>query len=157
MKRMMKSGLALFFTVFVAPALAHHAAEGIVSDDVWNMIDENLEAVESPHLDIDFQDIMGSMRVGSDPDSGSTLLITSIEGDADTIADYAAEMEYVLENPTDDSNIPSGVTSNGNFGSLFWGTMEVEDGVWALFLIEPIGTQNMAETGDANQNQSGKR
>ena len=153
MKRMIKFGLALFFIVFVAPAWAHHAAEGIVSDEVWNMIDEQLEAVESPHLDIDFEDIMGSMRVGSDPDSGSMLLITSVEGTEEEILAYEEILISALEDLPEDSKIPSGVDSSGNFGSLFWGTMVLEDGVtWVLYLIEPIGASNAAESGDTNQN-----
>jgi hypothetical protein len=152
MKRKMKFGLALFFTVFVAPVWAHHAAEGIISYDVWNMIDENLEATESPHLDIDFEDIMGSMRISSDPDSNSMLLITSIEGTETEILDYADELVNVLADPDENSNVPSGADSNGNFGSLSWGTMELDDGTWVLFLIEPIGAENAAENGDSNQN-----
>jgi hypothetical protein len=33
---------------------SHHAAEGIVSDDIWLMVDGLLEAVDSPHLELDF-------------------------------------------------------------------------------------------------------
>jgi hypothetical protein len=40
------------------PASAHHMAEGIVSDDVWEMINDLLEAADSPHLDMDLSSIV---------------------------------------------------------------------------------------------------
>lgn len=35
-------------------AFAHHPAETIIDPDTWEMIDENMEEAESPHLDLDF-------------------------------------------------------------------------------------------------------
>lgn len=40
--------------LFNVQAQAHHAAEGIISDDLWQMIDDRLEDADSPHLDLDF-------------------------------------------------------------------------------------------------------
>ena len=40
--------------LYSANSSAHHMAEGIVSDDIWQMVDDLLEAVDSPHLDLDF-------------------------------------------------------------------------------------------------------
>lgn len=40
-------------------AFAHHPAEAIIDADTWAMIDQNLEDADSPHLDLDFDD-MGS-------------------------------------------------------------------------------------------------
>ena len=154
MKRMIKFGLALFFTVFVAPVWAHHAAEGIISDDVWAMIDEQLTLADSPHLDIDFEDIMGSMRVGSDPDSGSNVLITYMDvvpEDAETLLDVMEDVMAILENPGD-VNVPSGVSSDGNTGALMWDMVELDDGNFQLVIIEPIGNTTYAESGDTNQN-----
>jgi hypothetical protein len=55
--------IAMLIPFFVAtPASAHHMAEGIVSDDIYAMIDENLEG--SPHLDLDLTTI-GSMTIVS--------------------------------------------------------------------------------------------
>ena len=45
-----------------APVSAHHMAEGVVADDIYAMIDENLEG--SPHLDLDLTTI-GSMTIVS--------------------------------------------------------------------------------------------
>lgn len=54
----MKNFLAALFLLtafsFSANSYAHHAAEGIISDDLWQMIDDMLEAADSPHLDLDF-------------------------------------------------------------------------------------------------------
>jgi hypothetical protein len=36
-----------------APVLAHHAAEGIVSDEIWQSIDDNLSTSPSPHQDME--------------------------------------------------------------------------------------------------------
>ena len=41
------------FLGFAVPAAAHDMAEGIVSDEIWTMINDLLEAVDSPHLDLD--------------------------------------------------------------------------------------------------------
>ncbi|MFA5240959.1 MAG: hypothetical protein WC029_00770 [Sulfuricella sp.] len=49
--------LASLLTSF--SAFAHHPAEDIVDADTWEMIDQNLVDVDSPHLDLDFTD-MGS-------------------------------------------------------------------------------------------------
>ena len=154
MKRMIKFGLALFFTVFVAPVWAHHAAEGIISDDVWAMIDEQLTLADSPHLDIDFEDIMGSMRVGSDPESGSDFLITYMDvvpEDAETLMDVMEDVMEILENPGE-VNVPSGVSSDGNTGSLMWDMVELDDGNFQLIIIEPICNTAFTESGDTNQN-----
>lgn len=40
-------------------AFAHHPAEAIIDADTWAMIDQNLEDADSPHLDMDMDD-MGS-------------------------------------------------------------------------------------------------
>ncbi len=35
-------------------AFAHHPAEAIIDAETWEMIDQNLEDADSPHLDLDF-------------------------------------------------------------------------------------------------------
>lgn len=39
-------------------AYAHHPAQDIIDEATWLMIDENLAAADSPHLDLDFTDRM---------------------------------------------------------------------------------------------------
>ena len=50
------AALATLIPFFVAaPVSAHHMADGIVADDIYEMIDENL--VDSPHLALDLTTI----------------------------------------------------------------------------------------------------
>ena len=42
-----------------APVLAHHAAEGIIDEEVYAMIDEMV--ADTPHADADFSDMGGDM------------------------------------------------------------------------------------------------
>lgn len=48
-------------------AFAHHPAEAIIDADTWAMIDQNLQDADSPHLDLDFDDM------GSASDTGTGL------------------------------------------------------------------------------------
>ncbi|MEA3244015.1 MAG: hypothetical protein U9Q19_11355 [Pseudomonadota bacterium] len=54
MKIILATLLLLTAVAVAGQASAHHAAEGIVSDDIWQMIDDLLVAADSPHLDLDF-------------------------------------------------------------------------------------------------------
>lgn len=54
MKKFATTIMMLTAMIFTAQASAHHAAEGIISDELWQMIDDQLEAADSPHLDMDF-------------------------------------------------------------------------------------------------------
>jgi hypothetical protein len=148
---MMKFGLALFFIVFVAPLWAHHAAEGIVSDEIWAMIDDNLVAVDSPHLDLDFLDIMGSMSIGQDPDTGSTLLISYAEIDPADIGIYEDLIAELMEDPDLGFQIPSGSTSNGTAWSLMLDIVELPTGETVILLVEPVGATTQSEQGSPNQ------
>jgi len=63
--------LTLTSTIFIAMAatsvFAHHPAESMLSTETYEMITENLEAVDSPHLTMDLYN-MGSaagMEAGS--------------------------------------------------------------------------------------------
>lgn len=46
-------------------AFAHHPAEAIIDADTWAMIDQNLQDADSPHLDLDFDDMGSSAATGS--------------------------------------------------------------------------------------------
>ena len=67
--------MTLTSAVFVAMAAtsvwAHHPAELMVSEDTYNMIEENLDG--SPHLDMDYDDIMG-MGAAEGIDAGSSAM-----------------------------------------------------------------------------------
>lgn len=82
MKRMLLL-LAFVLSLFVAaPVAAHHAASGIVSDDIWNMVDDLL--ADSPHLDLDLDSIMTDSMVISTMTVPTELVTEILMG----IADY---------------------------------------------------------------------
>jgi len=66
----------LLGSLFAGSTWSHHAAEGIVADEILQMINDNLVSVDSPHLNIDFTDIMGSMSV-YDAGEGDLYLTSS--------------------------------------------------------------------------------
>ena len=101
----MKKPLALIAALipfFVAsPVSAHHMAEGIVADDIYEMIDENLEG--TPHLDLDFTTI-GSMAVVSVtvPEEDVSLVLDAV---ADARVGQGTQIESSIDveiSPTDE-------------------------------------------------------
>ena len=58
-KNSLMYGLILFVTLAFSPTTwSHHAAEGIVSDEIWDMVDSLLIDADSPHMELDL-DTMG--------------------------------------------------------------------------------------------------
>jgi len=148
MKRFLISGLMFLGIMFAAPVWAHHAAEGIVSDDIWQMIDGLLEAANSPHLNIDFDAIMDSMAVGTAPGgsdncngdedcSGRMFLVTSIEVPTVYVDEYMEYIEPVVEVW---NRVPSGKTSSGTALVFDIEIVDLGDGWTEISLVEPIGT-----------------
>jgi hypothetical protein len=148
MKRFLIPGLMLLGVLFAAPAWSHHAAEGIVSDDIWQMIDDLLEAADSPHLNIDFDAIMDSMAVGTAPGgsdncsgdadcSGRMFLLTSIDVPTEYVEEYMEYIEPVLEVW---NRVPSGKTSSGTALIFELEIVDLGDGWTEISLLEPIGT-----------------
>ena len=138
MKSTVMISALLLGSLLAGPVWSHHAAEGIISDDVWQMIDDNLEAVDSPHLNIDFDDVMGSMRVAED-DDGDMYLVSGITVYPEDVDDYLAVIEATLE---DAKTMPSGTTSSGTASTAFIETVERDDGFVDILLYEPIGNGN---------------
>lgn len=148
MKRLMILSLMFLGVLLVAPAWSHHAAEGIVSDDIWQRIDSMLEEADSPHLNIDFDNVMDSMGVaeipgggeycsGSDNCGGRLLLETSIVVPTEYVDEYMIYIDFAV----DDSNrAPSGKVSSGRAPTLEVIIEDLEDGLTQIFLYEPIGS-----------------
>jgi hypothetical protein len=67
----------------VAPVYAHHMADGIISDDIYDTIDENLE--DSPHLELDLT------TVGSGAATMSIVTITVDETDVDEVLEIIGD------------------------------------------------------------------
>ena len=162
MKRMMKTGLAFFVAAFAGPLWAHHAAEGIISDDVWQMIDENLQEVDSPHLNIDFDDVMASM--GSAEEGGRVFLTTTItvmEEDADTYVYLIEEaVDAALAEAVDTQMAPDGIVGTGNSNAFDVEIVPRDDdsGYVDIVLYELLG-QGASQTVEpaAPPPQNGKR
>lgn len=57
MKKLIQAAVLASLLTSVS-AFAHHPAEAIVDAETWLMIDQNLQDVDSPHLDLDFSDRM---------------------------------------------------------------------------------------------------
>lgn len=161
MKRMMKFGLALFFLVFVAPVWAHHAAEGIISDDVWARIDDQLVAIDSPHLNIDFDDVMGTMS--SVTIDGRVYLQTTITVEVEEAAEYVDLIEQAIDDAlaesVDAGMAPDGVVGTGNSRTFEIEIIEWDDdsGYVDILLLEPLGQGNAQEDPDTPPPQNGQR
>jgi hypothetical protein len=126
----------LLISLFSLSAWAHHAAEGIISDDIWQMVDGLLEEADSPHLTLDFDEVMGSMAVASG-DNGRPLLVTSIVVRDEDVDDYLV----VIESVADEVNrVPSGTTSSERAEILTVETVELDGGLTEILLTEPIGS-----------------
>lgn len=160
MKRLMILSLMFLGILLVAPAWSHHAAEGIVSDDIWQRIDSMLEDADSPHLNIDFDNVMDSMGVAETPGGGEycsgnndcggqMLLETSIVVPTEYADEYLIYVDFVV----DDSNrAPSGKVSSGRAPTLEVIVEDLEDDFTQIFLYEPIGSgQSQMPDDDASK------
>ncbi|MDJ0656679.1 MAG: hypothetical protein QNJ40_21140 [Xanthomonadales bacterium] len=120
------------------PAAAHHAAEGIISDDVWQRIDDMLEATPSMHLDLDFDSVMGSMAVVTVGNGGGDMaLTTSVVVDSRDVDDLLAALDVVLD---DMQRMPQGRTSANPESGVFVEVTELDDRFTQITLYEPIGS-----------------
>ncbi len=157
MKRLMILSLVFLGILFIAPAWSHHAAQGIVSDDIWQMIDGLLEDADSPHLTIDFDDVMDSMGVADVPGGGEycsgsadcggrLLLVTSIVVPTEYADDYLVYVDFAV---ADNSNrAPSGKVSSGRALTLEVVTEDLEGGLTEIILYEPIGSGRSQDMDD---------
>jgi len=143
MKKTLIFSTLLLGSMLAGSTWSHHAAEGIVSDEIWQMIDDNLVAADSPHLDIDFADIMNSMSV-FESDDGNLFLMTSIVVPSLDADQYLLAMEQAL---ADANQLPSGNTNSGTASTAWFDTIEQDGGMVEILLFEPIGSGN-SQTGD---------
>ena len=75
MKKLTVIASILFAALCTAPAWSHHAAEGIISDELWMMIDDMLVEADSPHMELILDDM------------GRPVLVTSFEVDDEEVDD----------------------------------------------------------------------
>ena len=91
MKRLIQT-LAVALSLVATPALAHHAAEGIVDDEVYEMIDALV--ADTPHAEMTLDDLGGGMT----EISMTTRTITAMENMIDDgLLDYAAMLDGAVE------------------------------------------------------------
>jgi hypothetical protein len=76
------AAVALLIT---APALSHHMAEGVVTDAVYEMIEENLILTDSPHLEADLS------TIGTGSDMTRVLTVTVSGGFEDEVIQALAD------------------------------------------------------------------
>jgi hypothetical protein len=90
MKRVLTA--ALVSTAFAAfPSFAHHAAEGIVDDEVYAMIDDLV--ADTPHADMTVDDIATGMTDVTTT-TITTRTVTAVENMIDDgLLDYAAMLD----------------------------------------------------------------
>lgn len=162
MKRFLVPGLMILGVLFAAPVWSHHAAEGIVSDDIWQMIDGLLEDADSPHLNIDFDDIMDSMAVAPEPGGGSDCngsadcggrlyLVTDIVVPTEYADEYLVYIDFAV-NVTDWNRVPSGSENSGTALALTVEVVDLGDGWTEISLLEPIGTGQPLDNLSADSN-----
>lgn len=115
MKLRVLLGVAFVGVLLTASAWAHHAAEGIISDELWSEINDRLDATDSPHLVV-FDEMM-VMSSDDQTGGGSMFLVSTMTIDDDDCDDYLDAIEEIFEDeelewlhePTDDgasTNLP---------------------------------------------------
>jgi hypothetical protein len=132
--------VAVTFCLFVAvPASAHHAAEGIVSEEIYAMIEENLAG--TPHLDMTLDDL-GTMMVVQ-----ITVPVSLVD---DVIASVAAVLQNIQPDVEAGENFSSGQGGPGSLSiELRYPDPDDPDGLVTIEIIENVGqylSQVPAET-----------
>ena len=121
MRKLTVIATILFAALCTAPAWSHHAAEGIISDELWMMIDDMLVDADSPHLDLVLDDM------------GRPVLVTSFEVDNEDVADVlSAIADQMLDLDRGASAISIDI-------------VPMSDDVTQINLYEPIGS-GMSQT-----------
>lgn len=138
MKRIVICSALLLAVLLSAPAWSHHAAEGIVSDEIWQMIDDQLESVDSPHLNIDFENIMESMGVHEGNDGRPSLVTSIVVYDVELDA-YLVAMDTAI---LDLNRFPSGTLDSGRAATVWYEVIDLGEGLFEILLYEPVGVGN---------------
>ncbi len=135
MKTVLISGITALSLMAGMPAWSHHAAEGIVTDEIWLMVDDNLDGTGH---EIVFEDIWASMNVDETGD-GQMALTSEVVVDDDAVDIYLVAIFDAIE---DISQIPSG-TRNG--GMPVVDVVDSAGPTSVITLWEPIGSGDSQE------------
>ena len=125
MKKLMILGMMFSAVLLVTPAWSHHPAEGIVSDEIWAMVDSMLVEADSPHLDINFEDIQSSM--------GSSTQVSSVVVDTGEVQDFIDAINIAFDDLSENNN--------GMEATIEVVTMSVsgEDNITEVIIYETLG------------------
>lgn len=167
MKRL-SPGIFLLSWLIVVTAWAHHAAQGIVSDEIWYMIDENLQEADSPHLDMDLTNMLSTIGSVEDVLTGDMYLESYVEVYFDDVSVLDPEyyintfLETIVADTVDESNrIPSG-TLDSNTREVQFKVIYIDDDgddlidYAEVYMYEPIGSGN-SQVGVTPSQPPGKR
>jgi hypothetical protein len=136
-------GMALLGAMLAAPVWAHHAAEGIISDDMWAEIDDRLTDMDSPHLDISFDEMLASMYVDEAADGGQLLLVSSYTHEVlEECSDLYGYIQTALEEIKADW-----IGGEGNYNNFALIELVVDGCTFSLY--EPIGSIGWSDEYDA--------
>jgi hypothetical protein len=120
------------------------AAQGIVSDEIWQLVDSLLHDTRNPQLNIDFNDVMGRMSIVSD-DEGKLYLLTSIVVCPHEVDAYTTAIEEALasSNTFSSANARSGMAALAEYA-----VVEVDNNLVEILLYEALGTGTSRIAGD---------
>ncbi len=127
MQKLLLSALVSLSVVSI-PAFAHHPAADNLDEETWEMIDSNLEDADSPHLDMEFDD-MGSVTTNMRDETSVPVLYPAFEVDIsedmfvnpEVFTARTGGMEFVDEN---EDGIVDVAQDSASFESLQVGAFE---------------------------------
>ena len=125
MKKLMILGMMFSAVLLVTPAWSHHPAEGIVSDEIWAMVDSMLVEADSPHLDINFEDIQSSM--------GSSTQVSSVVVDTGEVQDFIDAINIAFEDLSENNN---GMEPTIEIVTM---SVSIEDNTTEVIIYETLG------------------
>lgn len=111
----------LFTTLLTTPVWSHHAAGGIISDELWAMIDDMLVDADTLHLDLVLDDM------------GQPVLMTSVEVEDEEVDDVLSAIGEAM------------VDLDRGSSTISIDIVPVADGVTEINIYEPIGS-GMSQT-----------
>ena len=142
MKKFMLFSSLFFAMLLVNPAWSHHPSEGIVSDDIWAMVDDLLLDADSPHLDIDFDDVMDSM-------GNTTAVVSTVVVSDDEVGAYIEAIDIAMDELSDNNRMmDSALSDDGDRetsrnSSLTIEIVPLDNDMTEITIYEPIGASSM--------------
>jgi len=112
------------------------AAQGIVSDEIWQLADRLLHDTGNPKLNIDFNDVMGRMSIVSD-DQGNLFLRTNIVVYPQEVEAYVTAIEEALAAA---QRFALSSSRNGMTAFAEYEVVEADDHSVEILLYEALGT-----------------